>query len=81
MAGADYGDWASSATPHVQDAFGTPGATADLNVELTALDVIGYSLIAVPEPTTFVLIGVTALAIGRQVRRRRGASGPAVLSE
>jgi hypothetical protein len=40
--GADFQDWASSGTPRIQDAFGTPGATPDFNVELIALDVIGY---------------------------------------
>ena len=45
--GGDYGDWFSTAahTPQVQDAFGTPGATPNLNVELTALDAIGYNLL------------------------------------
>lgn len=43
----DYGDWWStgSHTPQVQDAFGTPGATPNLGVELTVLDVIGYDYI------------------------------------
>jgi CSLREA domain-containing protein len=41
--GADYGDWQNQAgNPRVQDAFGTPGATPSLGVELTALDVLGY---------------------------------------
>jgi len=42
----DYGDWWStgSHTPQVQDAFATAGATPNLGVELTALDVIGYDL-------------------------------------
>jgi hypothetical protein len=41
--GADYGDWQNQAgTPRVQDAFGTPGATPSLGVELTVLDVLGY---------------------------------------
>jgi hypothetical protein len=43
----DYGDWWSigSHTPQVQDAFATPGATPNLGVELTALDVVGYDLV------------------------------------
>ena len=43
---ADFGDWVSSATPRVQDAYGTPGASVSLaagDPELTALDVIGYN--------------------------------------
>jgi CSLREA domain-containing protein len=41
--GADYGDWQNQGgNPRVQDAFGTPGATPSLGVELTLLDVIGY---------------------------------------
>jgi hypothetical protein len=42
----DYGDWANSSTVQVQDANGTAGKEANLNVELTALDVIGYTLAA-----------------------------------
>jgi len=43
--GADFGDWAGDATPQVQDAYGTPGTEPDLGVnELTALDVVGYTL-------------------------------------
>ncbi len=43
-ANGDFHDWYSPGgqTPRVQDAFGTPGATPDPTVELTALDVIGY---------------------------------------
>jgi hypothetical protein len=70
--GSDFGDWASSATPHVQDAVGTPGATPNLNVELTALDVIGYNLSPVPEPGTLALVGAGLAAAGF-VRRRRNA--------
>ena len=45
--GADYGDWSTSAPAQVQSAYGTPGATPSLTVssaEVTALDVIGYTL-------------------------------------
>lgn len=56
VASADFGDWWSAGKvywsppgtkpkPQVQDAFGTPGATPSLEVELTALDVIGYDLL------------------------------------
>jgi hypothetical protein len=44
--GGDYGDWAMSTTVQVQDVNGTAGKTANLNVELRALDVIGYTLIS-----------------------------------
>ncbi len=45
--GSDFGDWAGAMTPQVQDAFGTPGTEPNLgNNELTALDVVGYTLTA-----------------------------------
>jgi hypothetical protein len=52
-AGGDYGDWWSigvAHTPRVQDAAGTPGATPNLGIELTLLDVIGWDLV-IPAPT------------------------------
>jgi hypothetical protein len=60
-AGGDYSDWFSitAHTPQVQDAFGTPGAIPNLGVELTGLDVLGYNLLSVPEPTTFSLFALT----------------------
>jgi hypothetical protein len=49
----DYGDWKSKPpfphTPRVQDAFATAGATPNLGVELTFLDVIGWDLV-IPAP-------------------------------
>ena len=44
-AGGDFGDWFSPGTqvPQVQDAFGTPGSTPVLGVELRVLDVVGYA--------------------------------------
>ena len=71
--GADYGDWGSG-TSRVQNAFGTPGATPNLGVELTNLDVIGYDLISnnnpVPEPSTLAMffVGASALIGYRGVR-------------
>jgi hypothetical protein len=67
--GADYGDWESSATAQVQDAFATPGAHPQLGVELRALDVIGYDL-SVPEPSTWLLV-FTGLAVVGLLRRSR----------
>lgn len=62
--GSDYGDWAASATPQVQDAYGTPGVDINLGTnELTALDVIGYNLATVPEPSEFLLLGIGLLAV------------------
>jgi hypothetical protein len=73
----DYGDWWSNQgatfTPRVQDAFGTPGATPNPNVELIGLDVIGYDLVPAPRPiilntalsgTNLVLNGTNGLATG-----------------
>ena len=52
--GGDYNDWFSFPSgghpPRVQDAYATPGATPDLNVELITLDALGYNLI-IPKMT------------------------------
>jgi hypothetical protein len=75
-AGGDFSDWYSTGahTPRVQDAFGTPGSTPNLGVELTALDVLGYDLES-PEPATAMLV-VAALALfGGLTRRRARSSG------
>ncbi len=69
----DYGDWHTSSTPRVQDAFGTPGATPNMGVELIALDVQGYNLLPPPQPgivsialsgTNLVVSGTNGLATG-----------------
>jgi hypothetical protein len=71
----DYGDWWSTGphTPRVQDAFATQGATPNPNVELIALDVVGYELIPPPQPgivhialsgTNLVLNGTNGLSTG-----------------
>ena len=70
-AGGDFSDFFSTGphTPQVQDAFGTPGATPNLGIELTALDVLGYNLLAVPEPGTISIFGLGAL--GLLLRRKK----------
>jgi hypothetical protein len=69
----DFSDWFSigAHTPQVQDAYGTPGAIPNLgNGELTGLDVLGYNLLAVPEPSAITLagLGVLTLIISRGKR-------------
>ena len=62
--GADYGDWVSSATVRVQDAFGTPGATPVFgSAEKTALDATGYNfaVVSTPEPSSFWLLAFGAI--------------------
>jgi hypothetical protein len=56
--GADFGDWASSGTPQVQDAYGTSGQNpAYGSNEIAALSAIGYTVAApTPEPGTWVLL-------------------------
>jgi PEP-CTERM motif len=70
-AGGDFSDFYSPGgqTPEVQDAFGTPGSTPNLGVELTMLDVIGYNLVAVPEPGTVAFLGLGALALLRRGKK------------
>ena len=74
VGGSDYGDWITSSTHRVQDAFGTPGVISDFGpAEQTALDVIGYTF--VPEPSSTAAVAGTAvlglLAGGRRRAARR----------
>jgi hypothetical protein len=79
--GSDYGDWATTTTPQVQDAFGSPGM--DLNLgpnELESFDVVGYNLVtegsslaSAPEPSSLAgLIGLGAMGLFFAALRRRG---------
>src|SRR5262249_9777723 len=54
--GGAFGDWQrnprrSGVPPRVQDAFATAGANPSLNVELIALDVVGYDRVIPPAIT------------------------------
>jgi hypothetical protein len=69
---ADFGDWYSPGdqTPQVQDAYGTPGSTPTLGpAEIKALDVTGYTIATVPEPSSGALL-LTAVGLGLLSRRR-----------
>jgi hypothetical protein len=70
----DYADWWSigAHTPSPQDAFGTPGVQVDIGIaELTALDVVGWNLRTVPEPSTYSLLFVAMLGLWVSRRRSR----------
>jgi hypothetical protein len=74
--GGDYGDWQSNPRPtgvgpQVQDAFATPGAHPTLGPnEITALDVIGYTPVVVPEPPSVVLMAISGLLLMAHAWRR-----------
>jgi hypothetical protein len=63
----DFGDWDSAAV-RVQDATWDGAATLG-PAELTAFQVLGYQLAPVPEPASFGLLAMGAMAMG--LRRRR----------
>ena len=70
----DYGDWwvAGAHTPRVQDASATNGKTPNPNVELIALDVIGYTLVPVPAPV------ITRISVAGSQVTLAGTNGIAV---
>lgn len=71
-ASGDYGDFWSvnGGNPYqIQDAFSTPGVYANMGVETTMLDVVGYTL-AVPEPETYLMMLAGLGLVGFAVRRR-----------
>jgi hypothetical protein len=69
--GGDYADWIVHATPQTQDWAGTAGPGADLGItEIRALDVSGYNLATVPEPTSLVAMGLGLVGLTR-IRRRK----------
>jgi hypothetical protein len=71
-AGGDFSDWLSvPGSPKTQDAFGTAGAVPSYGVEITALDVLGYTL-AAPEPSSFVLMSFALLGLAGLRRRVQG---------
>jgi hypothetical protein len=66
--GGDWGDWFSpntvpppNPTPQVQSAFATAGATPNLGVEMTRLDVIGFTLSALNAPVATAAVNQTAV--------------------
>ena len=78
--GADFGDWGNpqgtaqgNTPPQVQDAFGTPGGEVNLGTnELTGLQVIGYNLVVVPEPSTWAML-LVSVGLLAYLRMRRMA--------
>lgn len=70
----DYGDWGTTVTPEVQDAFGSSAnvALTLASPEVLALQAIGYD--TVPEPASAVLFGsaLTGLFYTRRRVFRRG---------
>ena len=67
----DWGDFASGQGLYVQNAYGPPGTgTVNPTVELQMLDAIGYTVAAVPEPNTLLMLAVGLLAISLKKRSK-----------
>ncbi len=79
--GGDYSDfWSGNGTGNfgnnppyrIQDAFSASGRAAEMGIETTMLDVIGYTIIPVPEPETYALMLAGLGLLGFLARRRKG---------
>lgn len=74
--GSDPQDWASGQGADAYNAFGSTNEKDDISaVDVTALDVIGYDLVVVPEPGTVALsvLGLGVLVVVQRRRSRRTA--------
>ena len=73
--GSDYNDWASSSSPRVQDAYGTPNSQPNLgSAELTALEDLGYNSdnpSPAPEPAQVATLAMIGLGLGGLLLRAR----------
>lgn len=57
--GGDFGDWAGAGYPQVQDAFAEQGSDPSYGPnEIAAETAIGYTLVATPEPGTWLLVSL-----------------------
>ncbi len=77
--GSDFGDWATSATPHVQDAYATPGVIVNLGTpEYDMYQAVGWNLsssLLTPAPGPLSVAGTCIFMAGcpawlRRLRRR-----------